>query len=336
MTRVRAFSMALALVWLACLAPARAAPQPSSVGMEQVSAAVADDAAVAVTVWYPSTSAARVQTFGPFTLEVAVAGEPATGPFPLIVMSHGTGGSALGLAEIGVPLAKAGFVVAAVEHAGDNYRDRSRSFARANFLSRPHQISAAIDFLLSHWRHKDAIDPARIGLFGHSAGGTTALIVGGGAFDWRNVVRYCVEYAEDWGCRQERRQAQARTSTDGASSPVEAADPRVKALVLAAPALAHGFAPNGLAQVRLPVQLWVAGRDNLVTDAERVAVLLPKMPDRHALAGAGHFSFLPPCSDGLRAMAPEICADPPGFDRGAFQQEFTKAMIRFFRKHLRR
>jgi predicted dienelactone hydrolase len=264
-----------------------------------------------------------------------MAGDPVAERLPLIVMSHGTGGSALGAVNLAIALAKAGFIVAAVEHTGDNYHDHSRSFTRTNFASRPHQISAAIDFLLNDWRHKSVIDSARIGMFGHSAGGTTTLIVGGGVLNWENVVQFCISHPEDWGCKQERQQAPARNSSDSNVTPINEADPRVKALVIAAPALTHGFAPAGLAKLKLPVQLWVAGKDVIVPDAGQVTALMPAKPERHDIANAGHFSFLPPCSDGLRAMAPEICSDQQGFDRGVFQQEFTSAIIRFFRTHLK-
>ncbi len=332
----RIFAIALALASLACSTTVKAEPLSPNVGMEQVTAPVSDDIAVSVTLWYPSVSAARTQTLGPFQLDVAMAGDPVAKRLPLIVISHGTGGSAFGAVNHAIALAKAGFVVAAIEHTGDNYRDRSRSFTRTNFVSRPHQISAAIDFLLNDWRHKSVIDPARIGMFGHSAGGTTTLIIGGGVFNWGNVVQFCISHPEDWGCKQGRPQAPTRNLTDSNVTPINEADPRVKALVVAAPALTHGFAPAGLARLKLPVQLWVAGKDAIVPDAGQVTALMPVKPERHDIANAGHFSFLPPCSDGLRAAAPEICSDQQGFDRGVFQQEFTSAIIRFFGTHLQR
>ena len=38
-----------------------------------------------------------------------------------------------------------GFVVAAVLHAGDNYRDQSDTFSQRNFSNRPRQVSRVID-----------------------------------------------------------------------------------------------------------------------------------------------------------------------------------------------
>lgn len=326
----------LALVSCTFAVAAEAKPTSSNVGFEQISAPVSGDAAVPVTLFYLSTSPSTPQALGPFRLDVAMAGDPVARPMPLIVMSHGTGGSAFGSVNLAMALAKAGFVVAAVEHSGDNYRDRSRSFSRANFVARPHQISATIDFLLNRWRHREIIDPARIGMFGHSAGGTTSLIIGGGALDWGQVARFCISNAEDWGCTNSRNQNPVANQADVDATPIAAADPRIQALVVAAPALAHGFARVGLAKLKIPVQLWVAERDVIVTDAGQVAALMPARPERHDVAEAGHFSFLTPCPDGLRTAAPEICVDQRGFDRAVFQQEFTSAIIRFFRAHLRR
>ncbi|MBW8753635.1 MAG: prolyl oligopeptidase family serine peptidase [Sphingomonadales bacterium] len=329
----------LALAGSAFLVSAQAKPVSpnvgANVGVEQVAVPVPGDAAVPVMVLYPSTSAARPQVLGPFRLDVAMAGEPVARWLPLIVMSHGTGGSALGSVNLAMALAKAGFVVAAVEHPGDNYHDRSRSFTRANFVARAHQISAAIDFLLNTWRHREIIDSARIGMFGHSAGGTTTLIIGGGVLDWGQVARFCLGNPEDWGCKSSRGLNPVANRADADAAPIAAADPRVRALAVAAPALTHGFAPAGLAKLKLPVQLWVAGQDAIVPDAGRLTGLMPAKPDRHDVANAGHFSFLVPCSDGLQAAAPEICIDRQGFDRAAFQREFTSAIVRFFQAHLR-
>lgn len=325
----------LALACLASTTGAEAKPRFPNVGMEQVSGPVLGDAAVPVTIWYPSSSAVQPRSLGPYQLDVAMAGQPAARRLPLIVMSHGTGGSALDSFNLAFALAKAGFVVAALDHTGDNYRDRSRSFARENLAGRAQQVGAMIDFVTRSWRHKQIVDPARIGMFGHSAGGATSLILGGGVLDVRQLLRYCVGNPDDWGCKGIRGTSQVVDRPDAGPMPIAAPDPRVNALVVAAPALAHGFAPSGLARLRIPVQLWIAGKDAIVTDAAQVAALMPTEPERHDIADAGHFSFLAPCPDALRARAPQICTDQPGFDRTTFQQEFTAKVIRFFREHLR-
>jgi predicted dienelactone hydrolase len=85
-----------------------------------------------VTVWYPApvTAVEVQQVIGPPDAPLFEAGmaspnapmEPALRPLPLIVLSHGTGGSAMQMAWLGTALARAGFIVAAVDHPGNNSR----------------------------------------------------------------------------------------------------------------------------------------------------------------------------------------------------------------------
>ncbi len=326
----------LALAVIAFTTNAEAKQPSPNIGFEQVLAPVPHDGNIAVSIWYPSTSDAMIHKFGFYDLDVAVAGVPIKKHLPLIIMSHGTGGYALGHITLAVALAKAGFVVAAVEHRGDNFHDQSRAFTRANFASRAQQISAALDFLTGNWHYKKLIDPIRIGMFGHSAGGATSLIIGGGVLDWGQVVRFCVEHPEDWGCVNSRKQNPAQEQAMIDMSPIAAADRRVKALVIAAPALTHGFAPAGLAKLKIPVQLWVAGKDEITPDARMLPTLMTFKPEQHDIPNAGHLAFLPPCPEKLRAVAQMLCTDPQGFDREAFHQDLNAAIVRFFRDHLRK
>lgn len=87
--------------------------------------------ALVTQIWYPAGPSARDKpqrigpAFGPafFTAgsaatDAAIADRPAT--FPLILMSHGTGGSAQALAWLETALAAHGYMVAAVNHPGNN------------------------------------------------------------------------------------------------------------------------------------------------------------------------------------------------------------------------
>jgi predicted dienelactone hydrolase len=54
-----------------------------------------------------------------------------------------------------------------------------------------------------------------------------------------------------------------------------------------------------------------------------------------AVVAAEHFVFLAPCSEALGAAAPQICQDPPGFDRAAFHRSFNQSVVDFFITNLR-
>ncbi len=281
-------------------------------------------------IWYPSTAAPADEKIGPFQQRVARGG-PVTGELlPLIVISHGTGGTSLGHYDSAIALADAGFVVVAVTHPGDNARDHALSFKSENFSGRARHISLTVDFMLTGWRDHGRVDPARIGVFGHSAGGATALLVLGAELDWGIMKRFCLEHPDDWGCQRARQ----NNVIDTGASVVRGRDGRVKAAVLGAPALGAVFTPEFLAAVKSPVQVWIAGQDVIARDAILIGPRLPPHED-HLEAQAGHYAFLAPCGADLAALAPEICEDPAGFDRRRFLAGFHRSMIAFFQANLR-
>jgi predicted dienelactone hydrolase len=303
----------------------------AAVGFQWATAPDPGDAPLQVAIWYPSADTAANTDIGPFEMQVTMNGAVSGESHPLIVMSHGTGGMALNSYDTAIALAQAGFVVAAVTHTGDNYRDQSTAFTRRNFADRPRHVSRVIDYMLGGWSGRGSIDPGRIGVFGHSAGGATALILAGGVADMDREVVFCRGDTEDWGCRQARQRGLVPTA---ASVPVTGLEARIKAIVLAAPAVPVVFQPAGLAAVKVPVQLWVGAQDDVVRDAALIRTLLPVAPDYHLIANGGHFAFLSPCSEILERAAPEICKDPAGFDRAAFLATFQQAVIAFYQQQL--
>ena len=302
-------------------------------GFQHGFAADRDGKPLQIGIWYPSQATPQPLTMGPTTMSVAVNGTAQGKALPLVVMSHGTGGSFLGHFDTAIALADAGFVVVAVTHAGDNHADQSRSM---DIMDRPRQISRVIDHMLSTWSGHAAIDPARVGMFGFSAGGFTTLVSIGGVPDLSLIAPMCRQYPGDFAC-----QLIARSSSTVAFPPTtpaaRAADPRVKAAVVAAPALGFTFSPDGLRNVKVPVQLWRADSDVILPHpryAEAVRLALPQTPDYHVVPNAGHFDFLVPCSSALASLAPAICTSAAGFDRAAFHASFGAAVLNFFSRTL--
>jgi predicted dienelactone hydrolase len=318
---------------LLCLALALASASSFAVGFVRVSAPDPEGAALDVGVWYPSTATAVAVAMGPVTQTVALGAPIAGDALPLVVISHGTGGSMLSHYDTAIALAQAGFVVASVVHTGDNYRDQSRAVF---ILDRPGQVSRVIDYLLSGWSGHGHIDPARIGVFGFSAGGFTALVDIGGRPDLAKVAPFCQEHATDYACQLTAAHPEARASAE-ASSPARR-DARIKSAVVAAPALGFTFAPDGLQGVTIPISLWRAEDDTVLPHpwyAEAVRQALPQPPEFHLVPKAGHYDFLAPCSAELAALAPAICTSAAGFDRGAFHASFNPAVVEFFSRTLK-
>ena len=151
-------------------------------------------------------SAADDNVVRSWDLDLHVAGEtvavrvraPAkpTGPCPVLIFSHGLGGSREGYSFLAEPWAAAGFVVIQPNHAGSDTAALKEaglggiSAALTHAVSdpailagRPRLISRLIDALpslgaqLAGW--SGTLDPSRLGVGGHSYGAWTTQVVAG-------------------------------------------------------------------------------------------------------------------------------------------------------------
>src|ERR1700722_1114714 len=215
-----------------------------SAGFEQVTVPDPSGPPLEVGIWYPSQDPATSQRLEAFEQSVANGGAVAGRGLPLIVMSHGTGGSFEGHYDTALALAEAGFVVAAVTHTGDNYRDQSQVGRLDN---RPRHIKVLIDYMLASWEHHEALDPARVGMFGFSAGGFTALVAIGGTPDMSTVAPYCAAHPDEWSCRMLRERKINVSADRSKAAPNWVHDPRIVAAVIAAPAVGYAFSSEALA-----------------------------------------------------------------------------------------
>ena len=315
------------------LAMALAGTCVHAAGFQRGFAADTDSKPLEISIWYPSLATAKSISMGPTTMSVAIDAPTQGKDLPLVVISHGNGGSSLSHFDTAIALANAGFVVVAVTHTGDNYADQSRSL---DVMARSRHISRTIDHMLSTWDGSATLDRARIGIFGFSSGGFTALTSVGGIPDFSKIGSLCEQYPGDYACKLVAKSA-SNAAALSTSVAVSAGDSRIRSAVVAAPALGFTFSPDGLKNVKVPVQLWRAANDVIVPHpryAEAVRIALPTEPDYHVVSNAGHFDFLAPCSSGLAAIAPAICTSAMGFDRAAFHASFNAAVVNFFGKTL--
>ena len=324
--------------WLATLLlliSAAGAARAGDVGFTEVHIANGTDKPLVVGIWYPTGDMAAPTRLSEFTQEVAAGGAVAGHHLPLIVMSHGNGGWYGEHYDTSLALAHAGFVVAAVSHTGDTFDDQSRA---TRMVDRPAAIKRLIDYMTGEWADRERLDARRIGAFGFSSGGFTTLVAIGGNPDFRLIPAHCQEHPAYYDCGILKAHPQ---SADGivAAAPtmVWTHDARIRAAVVAAPALGFTFGRDGLKNIRIPVQLWRAENDHILPHplyAEAVRANLPTAPEFHLVAGADHFDFLAPCSDRLAKAAPIICRSAPGFDRAAFHTDFDAAVVAFFNRTL--
>jgi predicted dienelactone hydrolase len=272
---------------------------------------------MSVAIWYPSDSPVAEQPIGPFRQTVAADGRLTGRDLPLIVISHGTGGSNMSHYDLALALARAGYVVAALTHPGDNYQDQSAAGTRRNLVDRPRQLRTLLDYMLATWPERDRVDPRRVGVFGFSLGGYTALVAIGGNPDFRQIPKLCHERPSAPECGFIARRHGDQLDSIAAPPDGWPHDARIKVAVVAAPAVAVTFRGGGLRGVRVPVQLWRAENDTNAPDAWNSGVVragLPKPPEEHVVPRAGHLVFTAFCGD--------ACVD------------WTAPVVAFFDAHL--
>ena len=141
-------------------------------------------AALKGAIWSPCSQPPGEVDFGKFILPGVKDCPLPGGKLPLIVVSHGRRGNFLGHIDTAQALADAGFIVAAINHPGDTVSDLSRTDDLSVYVSRPNDIKRLIDFMVGASVVASSVDRERIGLFGFSRGGYTALAVIGANPDW--------------------------------------------------------------------------------------------------------------------------------------------------------
>ncbi len=327
MRRVVKFALAGLLLLIAGVALLLVLGRPapvSGVQTEQASAPDPGDTPLLLRIWYPANSDGKRK-------------------LPLIVISHGTGSSSVAHADTASALAKAGFVVAAVEHTGDNYRDIGHVGTGTQLPERPRHVSRTIDHMLKQWPKRGKIDPERIGMFGHSAGGFTALVIAGAKPELSRGIAYCKQNPKAWTCQYLKSNGFDLKQLGKIKGSGWQADPRVKVAVIAAPAIGYSIDRAALSEVRIPFQIWAAEHDAIVDDSPDVICrAFAQSPEFHLVKGGGHFSFLEPCNLQMRTIitvmhwfgTDAICTDPAGFDRTEFHESFNKSVREHFERTL--
>jgi predicted dienelactone hydrolase len=234
-----------------------------------------------------------------FSAEV-MGGDDRTAAAPLALLSHGNGGSYRIYRALNAALVAAGWVVAALDHPGNNRRDNRLGGSRQNLEDRPRHLSLLLDAVLG----RVPIDPRRIAAIGHSLGGATALFMAGAT----------------------------GTTRDHESLRLKA-DARVQALVLLAPAAFWFMAPDALRAVTVPLLILEGEHDDITPgwhgDLIAAGVAVRARVSRRIEAGAGHFSFISPFPQALRRPDFPPAQDPPGFDREAFHRRYPAEVLAY-------
>jgi predicted dienelactone hydrolase len=286
-----------------------------------------------VTVWYPAAADATEAS-----LEVGPPGKPfftsgsaaANAEFedarrrPVILMSHGFGGSARIMAWFGTALARHGYVVIAVDHPGNNGRDPMTVGGATLFWERPGDLATALEAVRSDPALGPHLDLGRLGAAGFSAGGFTALVEAGARVDPQRFQEFCAKHPDDGVCAPQKEFAFSRSDAElflaqpaVAPALAHARDdlsiPGVKAAFAMAPALVQSLDPGSLRTMKARVAILLGDSDKVAppaTNGEVAAALIPGAT-LNELPHVGHYDFLAECTPAGDAAVPLCPTDVP-------------------------
>ena len=306
---------------------------------------------LAATVWYPASSENPEQEWraGVFRFGYSALNAPfvdAT-PRPLIVLSHGTGGSAAQLSWLAEHLVTGGYIVAAVNHHGNNAVE-NRQWPAAFVLpaDRSRDLSVLINKLLDHSEIGPRIDRDRIGAAGFSLGGYSVLGLAGiqlPSFDaWerrcssRPDLSACqlppeAEFGLEEIDRMKSSDPTFQSALERARTSVQ--DRRIRAVYTIAPTLISLMEETDVSiDIVAEVKVILAEKDEQITFSETSHVLDQILPQSvvRVIARATHYMFLAPCSIRGKLFLRSLCSDPVGINRRDVHANIGKDAVEFF------
>lgn len=216
-------------------------------------------------------------------------------PYPIVLLSHGTGGANSNLSWLAEILASNGFIVAAPNHWNNTTRNNTPS-GIIRLWDRPKDISFVLDYFLSNQKWSAMIDKSRAYAAGFSAGGYTVLALAGAKHSPQQIDAFCQKNPSDGVCKVSK--GIDFSAIDFSDAGSDYTDPRIKAVFAMAPAIGKAITTESLKEISIPVRI-VASQDDEWVDAESNAKLYSEYIGSSTLTlfeGGGHFVFMQECS----------------------------------------
>ncbi len=309
---------------------------------------------IAYSAWYPAhaeTEATLLQYGGNPNEPLFEMGAVAKGVeisnhqhlYPLVLLSHGTGGSAQGMGWLGCRLAEMGYISIGISHHGNTSLE---PYVAEGFLC---WWERALDFtfLLDNLHQQPVLSTHcnldKISAVGFSLGGYTVLSLAG-AITSLDQFKHWLDKQPDYrgGPKEFPSLDQEIDRLMKTSRPYQDArmrhdadyyDSRIKAFVTLAPAPpVRALTLQSLQSIKSPV-LIIAGEADTEAPFEQCAKWLTKQNLDFKLASlgssVGHYVFLCNCTKYGKAIEPDICIDSDSVNRDDMHTK-TAQMINHF------
>ncbi|MDX3927323.1 MAG: dienelactone hydrolase [Shinella sp.] len=260
--------------------------------------------------------------------------------YPVVLLSHGTGGTASSLGWLAQRMAAGGFVVIGVDHHGNTALEPYRAEGFLCWRERPRDLSVALDMLHREGPFAGRLDLDCVASAGFSLGGYTVLSMAGAITDMALFREWARGLAFGNGPREfpdlaEHIEPLLRDSSvfrdSWSRQSASNLDERVKLVVALAPAPpVRAFTIDSLRAIEMPVTIMVGNADS-EAPADICAVWLHENLPRSSLdllgRNVGHYTLLCEGTDKGKALEPEICSDLPGVERSDVHERAARIAL---------
>lgn len=294
-------------------------------------------------IWYPTLAvlktkdidAERVPFVGMATIPNA---DIPNKKFPLLLVSHGTGGNRFSLTWFAEKMVKEGYIVVAVDHYGNtSFNKIPREFVK--WWERAIDIQYVLSQVLKDKKLGAHIDTSKIGGVGFSLGGYTQIALAGGYVD-RDHNQKQGELPPEFPKGEET----IDFATDSLivnsykTYAKQVKDGRLKAFFVMAPAIGFGFHSKTQTEtVTAPIFI-VAGKGDtntpIAANAEVYHKLLPTSELHLFNEHVDHYVFLNEGTAFGKQILPQLTVDHPTVDRKEIHKQTFNLAVSFFKKHL--
>lgn len=301
-----------------------------------------------VEVWYPTVDNSSASSSSPRdifkklnTIEDATVSDQ---QFPILFISHGTGGNRFSLTWFIERVVPKGYIVVSLGHYGNTtFHKLPREFVK--WWERAIDVQFVMDQVLADAKFKDQIDTSKIGGVGFSLGGYTNIALAGGQVDRT--------YHEGDRENKKRELPPEFPKTDevidfATDSLILASyerykdqvkEDRIKAFFVMAPAVGFGFhTKEQTRNIKAPVYI-VAGKGDTNTPIKHNALVYDSLIETSQLHLFGehvdHYIFLNEATEYGKKIMPHITIDHPDVDRKKIHDEVAKMALEFFEENLK-
>ncbi|MFZ1983317.1 MAG: alpha/beta fold hydrolase [Desulfatitalea sp.] len=296
----------------------------------------ARDRAIRISSWYPTYEQPTPVAYGPFQGHARTGAAIAPGKHSVILISHGTGGQRFNQFYLAEELAAHGYIVLAVQHPKNCAGDDGDANLLRNLWNRPKDVSFALDQALKEPGLAAHIDPAKVGVIGHSIGGYTALVLAGAKPDVGKVAEFCSSirgaFAGEFCSPKAAELSAWQQGRFLDFSHLQ--DSRIRAAFIMAPGVPILFNKSAMTSISVPVFVVFSGRDEILHGREQAyREYLSPTTTFVELPEAGHYVYLMECPEEVKRTSREACSDI-GTPRSEVHPMLRKEVISFFNKVL--